>query len=128
MIITREHKSLVVSMWHMFRNTYKCGAPETISPLHENCHCTTTAISTARVKKKAHATSAFSKFDPYLFNTFGLYSHGKEKLFVSWGSTVADARWLQNEIEQQGRTKYIAGNYTLGKRNVYGQRITQERQ
>ena len=52
-----------------------------------------------------------------------MYSHGKEKLFASWGYTVADARWLQNEIEQQGRTKYIAGNYTLGKLNAYGQRI-----
>ena len=102
--------------WFVFEN-----APS--SPLHENCHCTTTAISTARVKKKAHATSAFSKFDPYLFNTFGLYSHGKEKLFASWGYTVADARWLQNQIEQQGRTQYIAGNYTLGKINAYGQRI-----
>lgn len=96
---------------------------EPLAPLHEKCHCTTISIPTSQVKNRAKATSAFSKFDPYLFNTYGLYSHGKEKLFASWGYTAADAHWLQNEIEQQGRSQYIAGNYTLGKLNSYGQRI-----
>ena len=81
------------------------------------------AIPTAKVNAGAHATSAFSKFDLYLFNTLGEYSHGKEKLFRIWGYTADDARWLQKEIEKQGRASYIAGNYTLGKRNAYGQRL-----
>ena len=41
----------------------------------------------------------------------------------AWGYTVDDARWLQAEIEKQALEKYIAGDYTLGKLNKYGQRI-----
>ena len=102
--------------WFVFEN-----AP--VSPLHENCHCTTVTIPTSRVKNNAKVTSAYSKFDPYLFNTLGEYSHGKEKLFTTWGYTADDAHWLQEKIEEQGRTNYITGNYTLGKLNTYGQRL-----
>ena len=47
----------------------------------------------------------------------------KEKLFEKWGYTIDDAKWLQAEIERQGREKYIAGNYVLGKLDLWGQRI-----
>ena len=73
-----------------------------------------------------HISSAYSdyrKFDPYLFNTTGLQTHNKEKLFKEWGYTVEDARWLQAEIERQAKERYIAGKYTLGKLNWNGQRI-----
>lgn len=72
-------------------------------------------------------TSAYSdyrKFDSYLFNTNGLQTHSKEKLFKEWGYTIDDARWLQAEIERQAKEKYIAGKYTLGKLNWNGQRIS----
>ncbi|MFQ9950830.1 MAG: hypothetical protein ACLRV9_00720 [Clostridium sp.] len=42
----------------------------------------------------------------------------------AWGYTVDDARWLQAEIEKQALEKYIAGEYTLGKLNKDGQRIS----
>lgn len=68
--------------------------------------------------------SDYGKFDPYLFNTDGFYTHGKEKLFKEWGYTVDDAAWLQTEIERQAQDKYISGDYTLGKLDKNGQRIS----
>ena len=70
------------------------------------------------------AQSDYGKFDPYLFNTQGRHPHGKEKLFHEWGYSVADARWLQAEMERQAREKNISGEYTLGKLNDKGQRIS----
>ena len=67
--------------------------------------------------------SEYSKFDPYLFDPDNVYKHGKNRAFESWGYTVADPRWLQAKIEKQALEKYIAGDYTLGKLNKYGQRI-----
>ena len=72
----------------------------------------------------ASTVSDYRKFDPYLFNTNGLQTHNKEKLFTEWGYTVEDARWLQAKIERQAREKYIAGEYILGKLNWNGQRIS----
>ena len=72
----------------------------------------------------AVAKSNYSKFDPYLFNTPGTYTHNKEKLFLAWGYTVEDARWLQAEIERQALEKYLAGDYQLGKLNRNGQHIS----
>jgi len=54
----------------------------------------------------------------------GLYFHGKEKLFLEWGYTADDAKWLQDEIERQARLSYISGNYRLGKLDIFGQRIS----
>lgn len=81
------------------------------------------AIDYNLVQNYADATSNYSKFDPYLFNTNGAYFHGKEKLFAQWGYGVEDAKWLQLEMERQAREKYIAGEYILGKRDIFGQRI-----
>ena len=72
----------------------------------------------------AVAKSDYRKFDPYLFNTPGTYTHNKEKLFAQWGYTVEDAAWLQAEIERQGLEKYVSGDYQLGKLNKYGQHIS----
>ncbi len=70
------------------------------------------------------AESAYSKYDPYLFNTEGKYTHTKEVLFKEWGYTVTDAEWLQNEIEKQTLEKYINEDYKLGRLNDTGQRIS----
>ena len=93
-------------------------------PHHENCHCRVEAIDYLVVLMNATAYSDYSKFDPYLFNTTGIYLHNKEKLFKEWGYTVDDVKWLQEEIERQAREQYIAGEYTLGKLNWNGQRIS----
>ena len=92
-------------------------------PHHDNCHCTLEAIDFAVVQRNARATSSYLKFCPYLFNTNGAYSHRKEKLFAEWGYTADDAKWLQAEMERQAREKYVAGDYRLGKLNIFGQRI-----
>ena len=47
----------------------------------------------------------------------------KEKLFKTWGYTVEDAAWLQEELEKQAVYKYSIGQYTLGRLNKDGQRI-----
>ena len=93
-------------------------------PHHPNCHCTLDAVDYSEVLLIATAQSDYSKFDPYLFNTTGLYTHTKEKLFAQWGYTVDDARWIQAEMERQAREKYLSGEYTLGKLNDKGQRIS----
>lgn len=93
-------------------------------PQHANCHCTLDPVDYSEVLLIATAQSDYSKFDPYLFNTTGLYTHTKEKLFAQWGYTVDDARWLQAEMERQAREKYLSGEYTLGKLNDKGQRIS----
>jgi hypothetical protein len=76
------------------------------------------------VLESAAAKSQYSKFVPYLFNTTGIYTHTKEKLFAQWGYTVEDAKWLQVEMERQALEKYLSGEYTLGKLNDKGQRIS----
>ena len=93
-------------------------------PHHPFCHCTLDPIGYAEVLTDATTYSEYSKFDPYLFNTPGTYTHTKEKLFAQWGYTVDDARWLQAEIERQALEKYRSGEYTLGKLNKDGQRIS----
>ena len=93
-------------------------------PHHPFCHCTLEPVDHAVVLINASAYSDYRKFDPYLFNTTGLQTHNKEKLFKEWGYTVEDARWLQAEIERQAKEGYIAGKYTLGKSNWNGQRIS----
>lgn len=92
-------------------------------PHHENCHCRLEAIDYLTVLQNASTYSNYRKFDPYLFDPNDFYNHGKNKVFESWGYTVDDAKWLQKEMEQQAREKYISGNYELGKLNVFGQRI-----
>jgi len=76
------------------------------------------------VLERVRAVSDYRKFDPYLFNTQGRHPHGKERLFNEWGYTVEDARWLQAEIEKQGKEKYVSGQYSLGILNRDGQRIS----
>ena len=94
-----------------------------IWPHHDRCHCRLEQIDYLVVLANASTYSDYSKFDPYLFNTTGIYPHTKEKLFKEWGYTVHDAKWLQAEMERQAREKYIAGEYELGKLDVFGQRI-----
>ena len=95
-----------------------------VQPLHKRCHCSTEPIPYSQVLSEAKSESDYGKFDPYLFNVGNKYTHNKEKLFEKWGYTIADAKWLQKEIEQQGREKYVLGEYTLGKLNHNGQRIS----
>ena len=63
-------------------------------PHHPFCHCVLEDIPYDDVLTKSSSDSAYSKFDPYLFNTEGKYPHNKEKLFKEWGYTVTDAKWL----------------------------------
>lgn len=92
-------------------------------PQHAYCHCTSVAKSVLRVRSQAKANSAYSKYDPYLFDPQNVYKHGKGKLFRLWGYTEADAQWLKEEIERQGLRSYLAGRYTLNKLDHNGQRI-----
>lgn len=93
-------------------------------PHHPFCHCILEDIPYNDVLTKGSSDSAYSKFDPYLFDTKGEYGHGKDKLFKSWGYSVEDAKYLKSGIEKQALEKYISGNYELGKLNDKGQRIS----
>ncbi len=37
-----------------------------------------------------------------------------------------DSQWLQREFERQAKEKYESGDFTLGKLDMYGQRINIE--
>ena len=93
-------------------------------PHHPFCHCVLEEIPYNNVLTNCSSDSAYSKFDPYLFNPEGKYPHQKEKLFNSWGYTIDDAKWLQKEIEKQALEKYKNGDYVLGKLNKDGQRLS----
>ena len=92
-------------------------------PHHSLCHCKLGDVPYNDVLNKCTSDSAYSKFDPYLFDTNGDYGHGKDKLFKSWGYSVEDVKFLKAEIEKQAVEKYRNGDYTLDLLNVYGQRI-----
>ena len=93
-------------------------------PYHPYCHCTLEPVPYAVVLINAASYSDYSKFDPYLFDPGNYYKHGKNKVFTSWGYTIADAKWLKAEIERQAQEKYVIGDYTLGVLDRYGQRIS----
>ncbi len=93
-------------------------------PQHPFCHCEATPIPYKRVLDEANAKSAYSKYDPYLFNRGNAYTHSKQKMFESWGYTIDDSNWLQEEIEKQALEKYTAGEYSIGRLNEQGQRIS----
>ena len=138
-LIADEHEASSSSKWveweHISQGKTHCGdclvldgcwfskAEKPNAPLHPYCHCITKPLPYSRVLDQANARSAYSKFDPYLFNTQGKYTHQKEKLFKTWGYTVEDAAWLQEELEKQAVYKYSIGQYTLGRLNKDGQRI-----
>lgn len=92
-------------------------------PHHPYCHCTLEPIDYAIVLKNVTVDSAYGKYDPFLFNTRGEYTHGKEKLFKLWGYSVDDIPWLKAEMERQAQEKYLSGDYKLGKLDKWGQRI-----
>ena len=93
-------------------------------PQHPRCYCQVNPLSFFRVLSEAKATTKYSKFDPYLFDPENAYKHGKQKMFESWGYSIDDSQWLQNELERQALDKYVSGEYTLGKLNKDGQRIS----
>ncbi len=95
-----------------------------ILPQHFFCHCTTEPLPYSRVMQEATSASAYSKFDPYLFDPENVYEHKKGDMFRSWGYSIEDSQWLKEEIEKQGLEKYTAGEYTLGRLNDNGQRIS----
>ena len=48
---------------------------------------------------------------------------GKDALFEAWGYSIYDAEYIKSEIERQALSAYQCGDYILGSRNEYGQRI-----
>ncbi len=93
-------------------------------PHHPFCHCVLKDISYYEVLTKSSADCPYSKFDPYLFDPYGLYNHGKGRMLKRWGYSVEDSQYLAEEIEKQGLQKYISGDYRLGLLDQYGQRIS----
>lgn len=94
------------------------------NPHHPHCHCELRPLDYSLVRAAACAQSDYSKFDPYLFDLKNDYKHGKNRAFESWGYSIQDSRWLKAEFEKQALEKYLDDDYTLGKLNGQGQRIT----
>lgn len=93
-------------------------------PHHQYCHCVLKNVDYSKIILESMALSKYSKFDPYLFNVNNAYPHKKQEMFLKWGYTVEDSKWLQKEIEKQALEKYRLGDYKLGVLDRYGQRIS----
>ena len=84
-------------------------------PIHPNCHCYTVNIPPIT----ATAECSIEKFTKYIF----INGNSKKQLFESWGYSIIDSDFLQNEFVRQAKLSYSAGNYELGKLDSHGQRI-----
>ena len=84
---------------------------------HDNCHCYYENIGIPDIQ----ATSTIRKYADYIFNSEK--KNGKNALFEIWDYSIYDSEYLKKEIEKQSLLAYQSGDYMLGKRNEYGQRI-----
>jgi hypothetical protein len=64
------------------------------------------------------------KFSDYIFNK--QYDDGKEKVFADLGYSKKDSDLLTKIYTDQAKENYTKGNYILGIKDEYGQRITIE--
>ena len=87
-------------------------------PLHPNCHCFCVDIPSITAK----AECAIEKFTKYIF----VEGNSKKQLFESWGYSIIDSQYLQQEFIEQAKLAYSVGNYELGKLDKHGQRINIE--
>ncbi len=103
-------------------NCWFMDAKKPTLPQHPYCHCKTDPLPYSRVVKEAQADSDIRKFSEYAFKPREI--NDKSNLFIKWGYSVEDSEWMKAEFVKQGLEKYIAGEYTLGLLNKYGQRIS----
>ncbi len=73
---------------------------------------------TVGAERGATATADVAKFSDYAFVT------DKAPVFESYGYTAEDSQQLADLYEQQAAQKFASGDYSLGKLDQYGQRIT----
>lgn len=92
-------------------------------PQHEYCHCIVLPIAITDVVERFKTTSSIKKFTEYLFNPSNPQNKGKAKLFFLWGYDIEDSQWMVEESQRQARKKFLAGEYSLGELDEYGQRI-----
>ncbi|MCR4725870.1 MAG: hypothetical protein K5753_01460 [Clostridia bacterium] len=93
----------------------KGNCPE--NPLHEHCHCYYEEVGGLNVQTR----SAIEKYTKYVFNQGK--DKGKKTLFEEWGFSIINAETLKKEIDRQAQIAFQCGEYVLGKRDGYGQRI-----
>ena len=86
-------------------------------PAHKYCHCKLVEIQTPPIK----AECAIIKFEGYIFHPTN--NNGKKELFESWGYSIMDSQYLQQEFVRQAQFAYSAGEYELELLDKYGQRI-----
>jgi hypothetical protein len=79
-------------------------------------------VTTQAVPATEGASVDAAKFSDYVFKEGA--THGKDAIFHSYGYGAADSNALAADFEAQGAAQYRAGNYTLGKLDQYGQRVT----
>lgn len=87
-------------------------------PLHPKCHCFCVDIPSITAK----AECPIEKFTKYIFAN----GNSKKDLFESWGYSIMDSGYLQQEFIKQAKLAYSVGNYELDRRDDYGQRINIE--
>ena len=87
-------------------------------PLHANCDCDIIDISSIT----AQAQCPIEKFTEYIF----VEGNSKKQLFESWGYSIMDSQYLQQEFIKQAKLAYSVGDYELDRLDDYGQRINIE--
>jgi hypothetical protein len=78
----------------------------------------TDSAGATAAEEGAAATADVAKFSNYAFVT------DKAPVFESYGYTAEDSQQLADLYEQQAAEKYASGDFTEGKLDQYGQRIT----
>jgi hypothetical protein len=71
--------------------------------------------------KPKMATAPIEKFRDYIFKPGA--THGKDPIFRKLGYGPEDSAELSGIYQKQAGAKYASGNYTLGKKDKWGQRI-----
>lgn len=91
--------------------------------LHPNCDCKLNGI--AKPNGKVTASCPIEKFTRYIFSDEEKYLlNGKRELFESLGLGKEDSEYLKMEFDVQAKQKYLNGDYTIGKLDEHGQRIS----
>lgn len=74
--------------------------------------------------KSVNVNADSRKFSEYIFKDGA--APGKDVVYKNMGYGMKDSQALTNMYKEQAALKYAKGEYTLGKANLFGQRINIE--
>lgn len=107
-----------------FANTEEFGTLKGSKGVGTNASPTGTLDEILERELNAIVDVPVEKFQDYIFKDGA--THGKNVIYEDLGYGKNDSEYLVNLYKKQAMKKYESGEYTLGKLDQYGQRITIE--